>query len=78
MKRQMRRVIGFHILRYEEVQTVINQIEAILNSRPLVTLSIDLNETMALTLAHSLIGNTMFSSPGTERSEMDSTSIGHQ
>ena len=74
MERHMRRVIGLHILSYEEFQTVIDQIEAILNSRPLVTLSNDPNDTMALTPAHFLIGDTMNSLPKAERSNMDLTS----
>ena len=71
MKRQVRRVIRLHILSDEEFQTVINQTEAILNSRPLVTLSNDPNDTMALTPAHYLIGDNMNSLPEAERSNMD-------
>ena len=46
MKLHMRRVIGLHILIHKEFQTINNQIEAILNSRPLVTVSNDPNDTM--------------------------------
>ena len=63
MKRHMRRVIGLQRLSYEELLAVINRIEAILNSRPLVPLSNDPTDPTALTPAHFLIGDTMLSFP---------------
>lgn len=46
------RVIGKQILSYEEMLTVLNQIEAVLNSRPLYLLSSDPSEPNALTPSH--------------------------
>ena len=63
MKRHMRRVIGLHQLTYEEFATVVNKIEAVLNSRPLIPLSSDPNDPTALTPAHFLIGDSMLSLP---------------
>ncbi len=52
MKRHMHRVIGLQTLTYEEILTVINQIEAVLISRPLFQLSNDPNDLAALTPAN--------------------------
>ena len=63
MKRHLRRVVGVQRLNYEELLTFINQIEAILNSRPLFPMSNDPNDFSPLTPGHFLIGDSMISLP---------------
>ena len=73
MKRHLRRVVGLQILSYEKFLTVLNQIEAILNSRPLFPLTNDPNDTVALTPAHFLIGDTMHAMPGRDTIKMNAS-----
>ncbi|XP_055585254.1 uncharacterized protein LOC129738093 [Uranotaenia lowii] len=54
-KRHFRRTIGNNPLTYDELHTVVHQISAILNSRPLTPLSNDPDDYQALTPGHFLI-----------------------
>ena len=56
-KRHFRRIVGDVRLSYEELTTVLTQIEACLNSRPLAPLSQPEHDTEALTPGHFLIGS---------------------
>ncbi|CAG7830796.1 unnamed protein product [Allacma fusca] len=54
MKQHLRRVVGNEVLNYEEMSTVLVEIEACLNSRPLCPLSDDPNDLLPLTPGHFL------------------------
>ncbi|GBO34381.1 hypothetical protein AVEN_174602-1 [Araneus ventricosus] len=58
-KHHFRRAIGNSNLTYEEFNTVIVEIEGILNSRPITEISSDINDLEALTPGHFLIGRSI-------------------
>jgi len=63
VKRHLIRVTREASLKYEELETFLTQIEAILNSRPITPISSDLNDLVALTPGHFLIGTPITSYP---------------
>ncbi|GFT13991.1 integrase catalytic domain-containing protein [Trichonephila clavipes] len=65
IKYQLKRVIGNTNLTFEEFSTLLTQVEAILNSRPLVSLDCDNDPDSLniLTPSHFLIGEVITSSP---------------
>ncbi|XP_065081373.1 uncharacterized protein LOC135703945 [Ochlerotatus camptorhynchus] len=63
LKGHMRRVIGNRMLKYDELHTVVTQIEACLNSRPLTPLSNHSGDLEALTPGHFLIQRPLTSAP---------------
>ncbi|KAF5302055.1 hypothetical protein FQR65_LT19138 [Abscondita terminalis] len=68
-KRHLNRIIGNAHLNFEEMITVLAQIESVLNSRPLLPLSNDPNDYSFLTPSHFLISDRMDAIP--EENVMD-------
>lgn len=60
-KHHLRRVVGAQQLTFEEMATLLTHIEACLNSRPLVALTNEQSDALALTPAHFLIGEPLIS-----------------
>lgn len=63
VKTHMKKSIGDSTLTFEELNTLLCQIEATLNSRPLCALSADTNDTATLTPGHFLIGSAILAPP---------------
>ncbi|XP_072400874.1 uncharacterized protein [Diabrotica undecimpunctata] len=63
IKHHLHRVIGESILTFEEYSTLLTQIEATLNSRPLYPMSSDPNDLNPITPSHLLIGHALTSPP---------------
>ncbi|XP_029674528.1 uncharacterized protein LOC115242404 [Formica exsecta] len=68
-KHHLRRVLGESTLTYEEMSTLLAQIEACLNSRPLQAMSDDPDDLAALTPGHFLVGSVLNAIP--EASSLD-------
>lgn len=66
VKFHLKRVIGNTSLTYEDLSTVLTQIEGVLNSRPLSPLSSDPQDLTPLTPAHFLMGKPLISLPEDE------------
>lgn len=62
-KYYLKRIIGNYTLTFEELSTVLSQIEAIINSRPLCPISSDPRDLSCLTPSHFLIGEPLTSFP---------------
>ncbi|XP_011858972.1 PREDICTED: uncharacterized protein LOC105556485 [Vollenhovia emeryi] len=56
-------VFGESLFTFEEFNTFIIEVEAVLNSRPLTAMSIDPNDLIALSPAHFLIGTSLTTVP---------------
>nr|CAI5832998.1 unnamed protein product [Callosobruchus analis] len=65
-KYYIKRVIGLTSLTFEEYSTLLAQIEAVLNSRPLTPMSCDPNDLDVLTPGHFLLGRRLTSVPDRE------------
>ncbi|KYN21881.1 hypothetical protein ALC57_05735, partial [Trachymyrmex cornetzi] len=62
-KHHFKRVVGETLFTFEELNTFITEVESILNSRPIVSLSSDPNDLLALSPAHYLLGKPLNTLP---------------
>ncbi|XP_064074410.1 uncharacterized protein LOC135193908 [Vanessa tameamea] len=74
-KYHLKRVIGDTTLTYEELSTVLTQIEACLNSRPLCQLSDNSDDVLPLTPGHFLIGEPLITIPDEDYSKSNITGL---
>ncbi|GFX24270.1 uncharacterized protein TNCV_1366491 [Trichonephila clavipes] len=70
LKYHLKSVIGNSILSHEEFLTLVVQIEAVLNSRPICPLSNDPNDVETLTPAHFLVGSSLVAVPDPDYTEI--------
>ena len=78
MKTHLRKIVGNIKLTFEELSTLLTQIEACLNSRPLVPLPSDDDGIEALTPGHFVIGRTLQALPNDSFTYPDSISSLHR
>ncbi|XP_062534977.1 uncharacterized protein LOC134204168 [Armigeres subalbatus] len=74
-KSLLKKVLCETSLTYEELTTVVVQIEAVLNSRPITQMSNDPNDLSALTPAHFLVGRELTAPPEPNYEESKVTSL---
>ncbi|XP_033361815.1 uncharacterized protein LOC117240067 [Bombus vosnesenskii] len=60
-KHHFRRIVGNELLTFEQFNTLVIEIEAVLNSRPLTPISTDPKDLLVLTPGHFLIGESLMS-----------------
>jgi hypothetical protein len=68
--------MGLNKLTFEELATLLTQIEAVLNSRPLTPESTDPSDLRALTPGHFLIGKPITSIPEPDLTHISTTRLG--
>ncbi|CAG7785122.1 unnamed protein product [Allacma fusca] len=74
-KGHMKRVIGATTLNFEEFTTILTQIEACINSRPITPLSSDPNDLSALTPGHFVVGEPLNSIPEPDLTDLKITRL---
>lgn len=76
-KKHLYRQIGSSRLSYEDMSTVLAQIEAVMNSRPLLPSSEDPNDLAALTPGHFLIGTSLLALPDPDLRSIPTSQLDH-
>lgn len=76
-KKHLFRQLGSSRLSFENMCTVLTQIEAIMNSRPLLPMTEDPNDLAALTPAHFLIGSSMHALPDPDLNNVPANRLDH-
>ena len=66
VKRALRKTIGKRLLMFDQMQTVVKEVEAVVNKRPLVYVGEDLNSSIVITPSHFLCLNPHTGIPETE------------
>lgn len=69
-KHIFKRIIGKSLLHFEQMYTLLTQIEAVINSRPITPISNDPNDFQALSPSHFLIGDILTSPPEEDLSNL--------
>lgn len=72
MKHHLKRIIGHYTLTFEEYSTILAQIEACLNSRPLCPVTEDPEDLSILTPGHFLIGAALTAPPERDLTDIKS------
>ncbi|XP_011860721.1 PREDICTED: uncharacterized protein LOC105557926 [Vollenhovia emeryi] len=75
MKQHLKRTVGDASLTVAEMTTVLAQVEAILNSRPITPMSEDPNDLEALTPGHFIIGTSLRTHPEEDLREVKLTRL---
>ena len=70
MKEPLRKVLGKALLSYQELATVLTRIEAVINSRPLTTVSDDVRDLLPITPAHLALGRSLYSLPDVQHTKV--------
>jgi len=69
-KHHFKRVVGESLFTFEELNTFVVEVEGILNSRPITSISSDPNDLLVLSPAHCLIGKALTSLPESDLSSV--------
>ncbi|XP_017788507.1 PREDICTED: uncharacterized protein LOC108571048 [Habropoda laboriosa] len=75
VKTHLKKVVGEQRLTYEELYTILTQVEACLNSRPLHPISTDPNDLNPLTPGHFLIGDALMALPQPDLTNVTETRL---
>ena len=75
VKEPLRKTLGNALLSYVELYTVLTDIEAIINSRPLTIIGDDINDAEPITPAHLAIGRPLKGLPQVQKSSSEEQPI---